>query len=217
MTYEAVLFDLDGTLLDTIDDLADATNTVLSRRGLPVHDVEAYKYFVGDGAVSLMRRALPEANRDKHTVEQTVAGMRAEYATCWADKTRPYDGVGPMLDALAERGIRMAVLSNKPEDFTKLCVTQLLPGRAFDLVVGARVSVPLKPDPTAALAIAEQLDGRPAGFIYLGDTGTDMKTACAAGMYAVGALWGFRTAEELAANGAKLLIENPTDLLPLLG
>jgi len=217
MNCQAVLFDLDGTLLDTIDDLADATNEALGRHGFPGHDVAAYKYFVGNGATELMRRALPESHRDDATVAEAVAAMRDEYARCWADKTRPYQGVVPMLDALAQRGLRLAVLSNKPDDFTKLCVAKLLPGDRFELVVGAKPSAPLKPDPAAALGIAAELGVAPAEVAYLGDTGTDMQTACAAGMYPVGALWGFRTADELRDNGARVLIENPMGLLAALG
>ena len=216
MTYKAVLFDLDGTLLDTIDDLADSTNTVLARRGFPTHDVEAYKYFVGDGAENQVRRALPEAHRDDQTVAQAVAEMRAEYAKHWADKTRPYDGVSEMLKGMTGRAVRTAVLSNKPDDFTKLCVARLLPDWEFDVVRGARPSVPLKPDPTPAVEIANELDVAPAEFVYLGDTNTDMKTACAAGMFPVGALWGFRTAEELLENGAQALIGHPSELVGLL-
>ena len=216
MNCQAVLFDLDGTLLDTIDDLADATNQALGRYGFPRHDVAAYKYFVGDGAVHLMRRALPESHRDEPTVAEAVAAMRDEYARRWADKTHPYDGVIPMLDALAERGLRLAVLSNKPDDFTKLCVARLLPGDRFELVVGAKPSVALKPDPAAALGIAAELGVAPAEVVYLGDTGTDMQTACAAGMYPVGALWGFRTADELRDNGARVLIEQPMDLVSIV-
>ena len=142
--------------------------------------------------------------------------MRDEYARCWADKTRPYDGVADMLAGVSARGLRLGVLSNKPDDFTKLCVARLLPECRFDVVRGARPSVPLKPDPGAAMGIADELGIAPGAFAYVGDTGTDMKTACAAGMYPVGVLWGFRTADELTASGAAVLIENPTDLLPLL-
>lgn len=216
MHYKAVLFDLDGTLLDTLEDLADSMNLVLARLGCPQHDVAAYKYYVGDGVKALVLRALPPDRRDEATVRQCIAAMRQEYGKRWAYKTRPYPGIPELLDTLTQRGIKTAILSNKPDATTQLVVAKLLPRWRFDAVVGQRDSVPLKPDPTAALHIAQTLGLEPTQFIYLGDTGTDMKTACAAGMYPVGALWGFRTADELTANGAKALIKTPLELLKLL-
>jgi len=216
MKYRAVLFDLDGTLLDTLDDLADSMNAALGRLGFPSHEVVAYKYFVGDGIINMARRALPEEHRDEVTVARCARLLREEYAKRWADKARPYDGIPELLDALSERGIRMAVLSNKPDDFTRICVSRLLSGWRFEAVVGVSDSVPPKPDPKGALEVAARLHIPPGGFLYLGDTNTDVKTAVAAGMYPVGALWGFRTADELLANGARVLIEKPGDLLELL-
>ncbi|MDY6913672.1 MAG: HAD hydrolase-like protein [Planctomycetota bacterium] len=216
MKYKAVLFDLDGTLLDTIVDLADAMNVVLARMGFPAHPVEPYKYFVGNGLVNIVRRALPEDSRDEETVALAAAGMSEQYAKHWAEKSRPYDGVRQLLDELAARNIAMAVLSNKPDEFTRQMVAHFFDGCPFSLVFGARPDVPLKPDPAAAIEIAGRLDIPPAEFLYLGDTGTDMQTACAAGCYAVGATWGFRPADELTENGAKTLIKHPAELLELI-
>ncbi len=216
MNYRAVLFDLDGTLLDTLDDLADSVNEALERLGLPGHPTRAYKVFVGDGMETLAHRSLPEDRRDDDTVRKLVDLMGETYAGGWDRKTRPYPGVPEMLDDLAARGLRMAVLSNKPDGFTKLCVDSLLSRWQFDPVMGARKGVPHKPDPTGALAIASEIAVAPADFLYLGDTNTDMKTALAAGMFPVGALWGFRSAEELEASGAKALVTKPADLLALL-
>lgn len=216
MRYQAVLFDLDGTLLDTLEDLANSMNRVLNRFGFPIHKLPAYKYFVGGGMENLVRRALPEDRRDKTTVAKCYSALLAVYNQHWTENTHPYPGVSELLDGLAARGLRMAILSNKPDDFSKMCVAQLLPNWRFALVVGVRPAVPLKPDPVAALEIAETLAIPPSEFLYLGDTGTDMQTARAAGMFAVGALWGFRPAEELTANGAQALIAVPTDLLELL-
>lgn len=214
--YQAVLFDLDGTLLDTIADLVDSMNAALAGQGLPPRSVEECKRFVGDGVEMFATRALPEGRRDEATVAAVVAAHRKEYSRRWADKTRPYDGIPQLLDELTARGVAMAVLSNKPEDFTQLMVARLLPKWTFAAVRGARKGEALKPSPDAALGIAAALAVAPGGFLYVGDTNTDMRTAVAAGMYPVGALWGFRTAEELLANGAKTLINRPADLLTLI-
>ncbi len=217
MKFKAVLFDLDGTLLDTLEDLGDSMNAVLGRRGLPTHEMAKYKVFVGDGITKLAIRALPEALReDGALVADVVAEMRAEYAAHWAVKTRAYDGVPELLDALAERGVRMAVLSNKPDDFTKTMTAHMLPRWKFEWVIGDRGSTPPKPHPGSAFEIAANMGLEPREFLYLGDTNTDMMTATAAGMHPVGVLWGFRTGGELAASGARELIERPMDVLDIL-
>ena len=216
MKFKAVLFDLDGTLLDTIKDLTDSMNEALKRLGFPGHDSEACKMFVGDGVETFAFRALPENSRDEATVAKCVADMRKEYSKRWAQKTRPYDGIPELLDRLTLREIKMSILSNKPDDSTREMVAELLSKWRFDPVVGAKPSVPKNPDPTMAIQIARQLQVEPKYLLYLGDTGTDMKTARGAGMFAVGALWGFRTAEELEAAGADLLVEHPVEVLHLL-
>jgi len=216
MPYRAIIFDLDGTLLDTLEDLADTANRVLAARGFPTHEVDAYRYFVGDGAAMLIRRVLPEEHRDDETHRTCLEAFLREYGQSWKVKTRPYDGVPEMLDALAARGLKMSILSNKPHEFTGQCVDELLPDWTFDLVLGQRYEVPRKPDPAGALEVAENLAIPPADFLYLGDTATDMKTAVAAGMFPVGALWGFRPAEELRESGARVLIERPMEVLELL-
>lgn len=216
MAYRAVLFDLDGTLLDTIKDIADSVNIALARLGLPQHEVEAYKYYVGDGRKALAIRALPEDCRDTANVDRLSASIEIEYSKRWVNNTMAYPGVPDMLQSLAHLGIKMAILSNKPQASTEEMVSGLLSQWRFELILGARSSIPMKPDPTSALQTARRLNIPPAEFLYLGDTDVDMKTATAAGMYPVGALWGFRTADELLAGGAKDLIQNPTDLLRLL-
>lgn len=216
MHYKAILFDLDGTLLDTLEDLGNAANRVLEKYGFPTHTMADYRYFVGDGVVTLMNRALPEDKRNNDTIQICVKTFREEYGKSWNVKTRPYDGVSEMLDALATHGLKMAVLSNKPDEFTKLCVTEYLPKWAFDIVLGQRNSLPLKPDPSGALEIAKCLDVPSSYFIYLGDTAIDMKTAISAGMFPVGALWGFRTGKELLESGARALIKRPQEILNLL-
>jgi phosphoglycolate phosphatase len=216
MEFRALLFDLDGTLLDTLGDLANSMNAVLEGRGLPRHEKDAYKQFVGDGMEMLVRRALPESHRGEQLVEACLLAMRNEYSGRWPETTRPYVGIAELLDALRVRRLRMAILSNKPDDFTREMVTALLTPWRFDAVVGARPEAPKKPDPTVALAIARDLGIPPARILYVGDSGTDMRTAVSAGMFPVGALWGFRAAEELEANGARVLISRPMDLLRFL-
>lgn len=216
MKYQAVVFDLDGTLLDTIDDLADSMNAVLTARELPTHPVERYKTYVGDGVVALVRRALPAGYTDSHDLDEVVAEMRESYAARWDKKSVPYDGVDAMLAELTHRGLKRAVLSNKPHDFTQLCVDRLLDGHAFDMVVGVSDAVPPKPEILGARHICKELGLSPEQCLYLGDTDTDMKTGKAAGMFTVGCTWGFRTAEELRDNGADALVDRPGDVLRLL-
>ena len=216
MAHDAVIFDLDGTLLDTLADLAASMNAALAEQGLPTHPLNAFRYFVGDGVVMFARRALGEQHAaDPDIVELTLALQRGHYAGCWADRTRAYDGVDELLDGLAARGVAMAVLSNKPHDFTVKCVESLLPRERFACVEGVRDGRPCKPDPAGALEIAERLKVAPADALYVGDTNTDMQTAVAAGMTPVGALWGFRDAEELTQSGAVYLADHPTDVLTL--
>jgi phosphoglycolate phosphatase len=216
MKYRAIIFDLDGTLLDTLEDIADSMNSMLSHYGFPEHDLDSYRYFVGEGVEMLVRRSLPEDKLDKGFIDQCISKMKEEYGKRWANKTRPYPGIPAMLDALTRRGILMAVLSNKPEEFTKLVIASLLPQWHFHSIIGSNSSFPKKPDPTTALMIAQAANIPPSEFIFLGDSGTDMKTAVNARMHPVGALWGFRTADELTASGAQALLEHPGDLLKLL-
>ena len=216
MKYRGVLFDLDGTLLDTIQDIADSVNEALSHLGFPVHGVEAYKSFVGDGREVLAVRALPVHHRDFATVTRLIELINEEYSKCWANNTLPYPGIPDLLDALTAKKIKMAVLSNKAHDSTEMMVSEMLPQWHFEAVVGASPSIAKKPDPTAALQIAQQLCIYPIEFIYLGDSDIDMKTAISADMYPVGALWGFRSADELMAGGAKALIGHPSELLTFI-
>jgi phosphoglycolate phosphatase len=214
--FHAVLFDLDGTLLDSLADITSSANAALRRLGLPTHSIDEYRYFVGDGAGCLAQRVLGEAGRDQHVLELCRQAIAEEYQKRWADHTRPYPGIPELLTELKARGVPMAVLSNKPHEATTMVVESFFPDHPFQVVRGARPDVPIKPDPTAALQIAAELHVEPQHFIYLGDTDTDMKTAVTAGMFAAGALWGFRTAEELSAAGARVLFETPADVLTLL-
>jgi phosphoglycolate phosphatase len=215
MKYKAVIFDLDGTLLDTLDDLADSMNDVLEARGFPVHDAEAYKTFVGSGAEKLVSRALPAEQRDDNIIAECLKEFRKNYSDNWNNKTTPYDGIPELLNELTDKGIKMAVLSNKPHQYTELCVKELLPDWDFKKVLGQREGVPIKPDPFAPLEISAFFDLPPQDFIFLGDSDVDMRTAVNAGMYAIGALWGFRPELELRKAGADRLIVHPIEMLDL--
>ena len=216
MKHRAVVFDLDGTLLDTLRDLAESVNSVLSRSGFPEHSLEAYRLFVGDGVEELARRVLPEGHRDEATITRILAGVREEYRQRWPNHTRPYEGIPELLDALTARRIKKAIVTNKPDDSTRTMVARLLPRWEFDVIVGATAGLPRKPDPKGAIEAARRLRLSPGAILYVGDSDIDMKTANAAGMYAVGVLWGFRPADELIRNGAKVLISKPLELLELL-
>jgi phosphoglycolate phosphatase len=213
--YKAVLFDLDGTLLDTLQDLTTCMNKALISMGFPPHEKESIKYFIGNGREALALRSLPENHRDAGTLSTLVERLNTEYDVHGADTTAPYPGIPEMLNRLIEKEIKMVILSNKPHNYTVHAVSELLPGWHFEIVRGALPDVPVKPDPTAALQIARELGVPPSEFVYVGDSDIDMQTAVAAGMLPVGVLWGFRTDRELQAGGAKVLIQSPADLLKL--
>lgn len=214
VTHKAVLFDLDGTLLNTLDDLADSMNEVLASHGWTVHPVESYRYFIGDGFENLARRSLPaDLGNDERMVQRCVSDYKDAYERRWHLKTQPYAGVSDLLDRLAERGISLAILSNKQHAFVEKIVAHYLGKWKFAAVQGAKPQAPQKPDPTAALEISRRLGVPVHSFVYLGDSNTDMQTATAARMFPVGALWGFRTEQELREAGAQALVRHPLDLL----
>lgn len=216
MYFRAVLFDLDGTLLDTLEDIADSMNRVLLKNGFPEHAIDAYRSFVGDGAEIMIKRALPGDSQDKGVVGRCLEDYYKEYRRNRNSKTRLYPGIGSLLDELRERRLKLAILSNKAYFATKECVNEFLSHWSFDVVLGQNDSIPLKPDPAGAHYIAEKFRLSPENIIYLGDTEVDMKTAMAAGMFPVGVLWGFRSMEELKNSGAKELIRQPWDLIKII-
>ncbi len=213
MKFKAAVFDLDGTLLDSLHDIAHSMNAALRRKGFPEHPVVDYKIHVGDGMSILARRVLPDGARDDAGIAELVGLMREEYGARWADSTRPYQGIPELLDELARRGVKFAVVSNKPHDFTQQVTARLLPKWRFDPVIGSRQGIPHKPDPTGALEAAAHLKIPVAECVFIGDTAADMRTAVGAGMFPAGALWGFRDAPELLGSGAKILLKHPADLL----
>ena len=212
MSNQSIIFDLDGTLLNTLQDLADSVNSVLTGRGWPEHPVAAYRYFVGDGLSMLIRRALPEHVRDQAVIDECVQAARLEYSRRCKDTTAPYPGVLQVLKELSGKGIAMSVLSNKPHAATVEVVGHFFPGGLFQVVQGALPDQAVKPHPKPALEVAARMGKNPKEIYFLGDSNVDMKTANSAGMIALGAAWGFRDREELLQAGARHILETPLEL-----
>lgn len=214
MPYRAVMFDLDGTLADTLADIAAAANHALTQLERPTHDVATYRYLAGQGLESLMVDALGPDHR--HLVERGMEIFRSYYAEHDMDHTGPYDGIPDLLDELEMLDMRLAVLSNKPDPATQRLMRTAFPRWDFDAVLGHREGSPLKPDPASAVEITQRLGIAPEAWLYVGDTRVDMETATRAGMFAVGVLWGFRDEPELRESGAKAIIRYPAELMGLL-
>lgn len=216
MNTELVIFDLDGTLLDTIGDLAVACNAALAARGLPQHTYRAYCHFVGNGIMRLVERALPEPLR----TPETVAAVRADFVKYYTEHidalTRPYEGIPELLAELVQRGVRLAVASNKFQAGTAKLVRIFFPHIPFAAVLGQREGVPLKPHP----AVVEQIllkTGTPGErVLFVGDSGVDVQTAAAAGVRSAGVTWGFRDRAELLRAGAHRIADHPSEILSML-
>lgn len=208
-----VIFDLDGTLADSLRDIAAAVNHVLGELALPRFADAEVERMVGDGARMLIRRALGSR---AELEERALAAFQARYFEALAVHTRAYDGIDSLLDVLEARGVPTGVLSNKPHAATVELVRGLFPRHPFTLVLGTRDERTKKPDPSGALEIASAMGLSAGEILFVGDTPVDVETAARAGMISVGALWGMRSREELEAAGAQHLIAAPDELLPLL-
>lgn len=215
MNYKGIIFDLDGTLANTLDDIAGSMNRMLANCGYPLHEKESYKMLVGRGLDALVRQALPVEARQDEIIEKCLAEMMADYDRNCLVETHLYVGIRELLDELVKRGVPIAVFSNKAEPLTLRIVNALMGDIPFLKVTGARPGLPKKPDPSGALAIAGLMKVPCHELIYMGDSDVDMMTANRAGMYSVGVLWGFRSKEELQANGARALLKHPLELLEI--
>jgi phosphoglycolate phosphatase len=214
--YKGIIFDLDGTLLDTLQDIADSMNAVLKAAGYPERPLDNYRYYVGEGITPLVRNALEDIVRPEKEILFLAEEMESLYRLNYAKQTKPYEGIGELLGLLCNMPLRLGVLSNKPDAFTKKMVELYFPETCFETVRGAQAGVPKKPDPSAALAVADQWALNPAEILFVGDSRIDMETAVNAGMAAVGVLWGFRDETELRQYGADYILRSPAELMDIL-
>lgn len=212
-----IIFDLDGTLLNTIDDLAASTNHALASCGYPQHDVEAYPNFVGNGINKLLERALPLASRSDEEVMRLRAHFQPYYDAHNAVFTRPYEGIEALLATLQSRGVMLAVASNKYHSATVELIRHYFPTINFVAVLGQREGIPHKPHPIIVEEIIAVAGVASSDVLYVGDSDVDMQTALAAGVESVGVSWGFRSAECLKEAGANHIIEQASDLIMLVG
>jgi phosphoglycolate phosphatase len=215
-SFDGVIFDLDGTLLDSLQDIAEAANRVLHSLGSPTYLVSDYRYLVGDGASMLFQRALPSCANNDELRTECMQRFEAEYSNCWKNHSKPYDGIVELLKSIRTTALKLGILSNKLDPFTKKCASYFFPSISFDMVVGHSDRFPRKPDPASALWMAETLQLHPDRIAYVGDTNTDMKTAANAGFFAIGVAWGFRPETELREFGARVVAHAPSDLKEIL-
>jgi len=207
---------MDGTLVNSLSGIVQAMNRILLNAGFPTHSEKAYLGFVGAGIDTLVTRSLPRNKRTPEQIYSIVLDLRREYSSTWRNSGSLYDRIPQLLDSLTVSGLAMAVLSNKPHDFTVQFTEYFLARWKFSPVQGAEIGKPKKPDPESALMIANNLNLSPDQIMIIGDSGIDMETACNAGMIPVGVSWGYRSIEELKTAGAKFIIDNPNDLLKLI-
>jgi len=212
MLYSSIIFDLDGTLLDTLANICETSNAILAQQSFPVHKQEDYKYFIGSGLRNLMETITPNGTSIK-TIDESCDLFMQLYAKNCRRNSSLYAGISDMLHALKKREVKLAVLSNKPHAFTTLLVDEFFPKDMFSLVYGQRDGIPKKPDPTVALEIAKALDSLPQNTFFVGDTAVDILTGRSANMKTVGVLWGFRDEKELTDYKADIIIKNPLELM----
>ena len=215
--YKGIIFDLDGTLLDTIQDLADSVNFVLLTLNYPKHTYEEYKLKIGKGFKNLIEVSLPENCRKEEIINHALHMFLGIYDKMYMNKTKPYEGISDMLEQIQKKEVKIGVNSNKRTDYSNILIQKNFPNIDFTQIYGERSGVPKKPDPSAALEIAKQMGYKPEEILYIGDSKTDMQTGENAGMDTVGVLWGFRDKAELVQFRATYIAENPEQIVNLFG
>ena len=213
--YRCVIFDLDGTLLNTLDDLADAGNHTCRLHGWPEHPVDAYKYFVGNGMAKLVERFTPVQHRTPEELSAALDDLMVYYNAHKEDKTKPYPGIREVLARLREAGVQLAVLTNKAHPLAEGVMERYFPG-VFPIVQGALPDRPTKPDPTLLHELMERMGAKAGETLFVGDSNVDIRTAKNGGLTGCGVLWGFRTADELLTEGADHLVSTPKELAELI-
>lgn len=211
-----IVFDLDGTLINSLEDLADSANWMLMQHGFPTHPVDAYRYFVGDGMRKLIERILPPEERNEKQIERCKAEFIAYYTIHMEDKTVVYPGMIELLKELKDRGLKIAVATNKVHIAVAPLMAKYFPGIRFDSMIGQREGIPVKPHPQIMYDILKETGCQQSEALHVGDTATDMQLAHSAGVTPVGVLWGYRPLEELQEAGAKFIISRPEELLGLV-
>ena len=212
---KALIFDLDGTLLNSLVDIMDSVNIVLTEYNLPTHSLDEYKMFIGNGIEVLAKKALQEKLNDNE-FDNFLKKVKKIYSQRQILKTQPYDGIRDMLKILNAKQIKIAILSNKPNEFTQQVVSHFFTDIKFDIILGSRVNVPRKPNPQAVFEILGQLNLKKNQAFFVGDTSTDMQTGKNAGLKTIGVSWGFRSVQELKQNGADFIVNKPSEILELV-
>lgn len=215
MKFKGIIFDLDGTLVDSLHDISDAMNTVLESLNYPTHTYDTYQYFIGSGLRNLVSKALPATNNSDDQIEICFECMINEYREICTLKTKPYEGILELLENLTSKNIKMAVFSNKADELTKKIASEIFPNY-FDTAVGLSTEELKKPNPFEAVEISKNWNLKPEEILFVGDSDIDMQTAVNANMFPVGVSWGYRTEEELKTSGAKLVINNASELIEIL-
>ncbi len=211
-----VIFDLDGTLINSIEDLGQAANYALSKNGFPTHSLASYPFFVGNGVRNLIRKALPEENRNDTTIDSLLKDFKEYYDDHNVDSTKPYDGIMELLKQLQEQGVKLAVASNKYQKATEKIVSQLFPDIKFVSVQGQQDGVNVKPDPSIVFNILGVALVPKAEVLYVGDSGVDMETARRACVDSVGVTWGFRSEKELNEYHADRIVHRASDIFDIV-
>lgn len=215
MKFKGIIFDLDGTLVNSLEDISDAMNKVLQGLNFPTHTYETYQYFIGSGLRNLVSKALPATNNSDEQIEICFECMINEYREICTLKTKPYDGIVELLENLTSQNIKMAVFSNKADELTKKIASEIFPNH-FDQAIGLSTEALKKPNPFEALEIGKKWNLKPEEILFVGDSDIDMQTAVNAKMFPVGVTWGYRTEEELKNSGAKLVVNNASELIEIL-